>query len=68
MRKVAMGIYPALNFVCSLTSAHLVIMSENTNASDGTSDVNGFTNVVMAGRQETTCTVKAKLTSDRQDA
>ncbi|MFT6133272.1 MAG: hypothetical protein ACJAW2_002005, partial [Shewanella sp.] len=48
-----MAIYPALNFVCSLTSAHLVLRSENTNASDGTSDVNGFTNVVMAGRQET---------------
>jgi hypothetical protein len=32
MRKVAMGIYPALNFVCSLTSAHLVLRSENTNA------------------------------------
>jgi hypothetical protein len=66
--KIAMAIYPALNFVCSLTSAHLVLRSENTNASDGTSDVNGFTNVVMAGRQETTCTSKAKLTSDRQDA
>jgi hypothetical protein len=32
---------------------------ENAIASDGTSDVNGFTNVVMAGCQGTTCTAKA---------
>jgi hypothetical protein len=30
--KIAMAIYPAFNVICSLTSAHLVLRSENANA------------------------------------
>ncbi len=63
-----MGIDPAFDFNSMQLRPILLIKSENANASDGTSDVNGFTNVVMAGRQRTTSTAKAKLTSDRQDA
>jgi hypothetical protein len=43
-----MGIDPALYFVCRLSRPILLIKSENANASNGTADVNGFTNEVVA--------------------
>ncbi|MGE6570130.1 hypothetical protein ACQKE9_16530 [Shewanella vesiculosa] len=59
LRKVAMGGRFNFDLHLQTASAHHAIKSENTIASDGTSDMNGFTNVVMAGCQGTTCTTKA---------